>query len=69
MESDRVAVLSDGKLEEIDTPQHLLSEPQYSLFKGLAKDAGIVVTQTQPEKGHKMHTMDLIFYKMQCQCK
>ena len=43
MDSDRVAVLSDGKLVEMDSPQRLLSEPQYSYFRGLAKDAGLII--------------------------
>ena len=43
MDSDRVAVLSDGKLVEMDSPQRLLSEPKYSYFRGLAKDAGLII--------------------------
>ena len=42
MDSDRVAVLNDGELVEMDTPQRLLSEWQYSYFKSLAKDAGLL---------------------------
>ena len=42
MDSDRVAVLSDGKLVEMDSPQRLLTEDHYSYFRGLAKDAGLI---------------------------
>ena len=43
MDSDRVAVLSDGKLVEMDSPQRLLTEDHYSYFRGLAKDAGLIM--------------------------
>ena len=41
MDSDRVAVLSDGKLVEMDTPENLLNEKDGSYFRSLAKDAGL----------------------------
>ena len=42
MDSDRIAVLNDGELVEMDTPQRLLREPQYTYFRGLAEDAGLI---------------------------
>jgi len=42
MDSDRIAVLSDGQLVEMDSPQRLLDESKYSHFRSLAKDAGLV---------------------------
>ena len=42
MDSDRIAVLSDGQLIEMDSPQRLLDEPNYSQFRSLAKDAGLI---------------------------
>ena len=42
MDSDRIAVLSDGQLVEMDSPQRLLEQPNYSHFRSLAKDAGLV---------------------------
>ena len=42
MDSDRIAVLSDGQLVEMDSPQRLLEEPKYSQFRSLAKDAGLI---------------------------
>ena len=42
MDSDRIAVLSDGQRVELDSPQRLLDEPKYSHFRSLAKDAGLV---------------------------
>lgn len=42
MDSDRVAVLSDGKLVEMDSPENLLNQKDGSYFRSLAKDAGLV---------------------------
>ena len=42
MDSDRIAVLSNGQLVEMDSPQRLLDESKYSHFRSLAKDAGLV---------------------------
>ena len=42
MDSDRIAVLSEGTLLEMDTPHRLLTETKYSHFRSLARDAGLV---------------------------
>lgn len=41
MDSDRVAVFSDGKLAEFDQPQALV-ERSGTIFRSLAKNAGLV---------------------------
>jgi ATP-binding cassette, subfamily C (CFTR/MRP), member 1 len=41
MDSDRVLVLSEGRVAEFDTPSKLLGEP-HSMFYSLAAEAGLV---------------------------
>ncbi|XP_054161810.1 multidrug resistance-associated protein 1-like [Oppia nitens] len=41
MDSDRVIVLHEGRVAELDTPNNLLTDSQ-SIFYSLAKDAGLV---------------------------
>nr|AHK05647.1 ATP-binding cassette transporter sub-family C member 1 isoform X7 [Tigriopus japonicus] len=41
LDSDRVAVFSEGKLVELDSPQSLMDKHD-SVFRGLAKNAGLV---------------------------
>lgn len=40
MDSDRIIVLDNGKLVDIDTPSNLLSNTD-SIFYGMCKDAGL----------------------------
>ncbi|KAL1677546.1 P-loop containing nucleoside triphosphate hydrolase protein [Schizophyllum commune] len=49
MESDRIMVMSDGRVAEIDTPQNLLAKGD-SLFYSLANEAGLVDAKAKVEE-------------------
>ena len=51
MDSDRVMVLGDGRILEMDSPAELLKKED-SVFRSLAKDAGIVVNGLVKNSGN-----------------
>ncbi|KAL1745932.1 P-loop containing nucleoside triphosphate hydrolase protein [Schizophyllum fasciatum] len=49
MESDKIMVMSDGRVAELDSPQHLLAKGD-SLFYSLANEAGLVDAKVKAEE-------------------
>lgn len=52
MESDQIMVMSDGRVAELDSPEHLLARGD-SLFYALANEAGLVDAKTTDDKDGK----------------
>ena len=44
LDSDRILVLDNGSVAELDTPKHLLDDPK-TLFYALAAEAGLAGSQ------------------------
>ena len=47
MDSDRILVMDNGRIAELDSPQNLLAN-KTSLFYSLAAEAGLIDTSVAP---------------------